>query len=138
MEDLFRSYWWLVFPLGWFVAMGFSSWMNYRRQRDTLDLLRTYAEKGQEPPAELLRAITRREEAEAEMWGVGESKHSSDRPWPWQSMVVMFAVLCAGFTWAHFTDLYGAGEAFAIVAFTMGAVCLAFLVSGIFGRRPKA
>jgi len=22
MEDLFRSYWWLIFPLGWFVASG--------------------------------------------------------------------------------------------------------------------
>ena len=51
MEDLFRSYWWLLFPLAWFVSAGFSSLLNYRRQKDALKLIQTYAEKGQEPPA---------------------------------------------------------------------------------------
>ena len=40
MEDLFRSYWWLLFPMAWFVFGGFSSWLNYRKQRETLKLLK--------------------------------------------------------------------------------------------------
>ena len=55
MEDLFRSYWWLLFPMAWFVFGGFNSFLNYRRQRETLKLIQTYAEKGQEPPAALLK-----------------------------------------------------------------------------------
>ena len=57
MEDLFRSYWWLLFPMAWFVFGGFSSWLNYRKQRETLKLLKTYADKGQEPPEALLRVL---------------------------------------------------------------------------------
>lgn len=137
MEDLFRSYWWLLFPIGWFVASGFQSLINYRRHRDTLDLLKSYAEKGQEPPPELLRAVNRQEDLEAAIWGANQDSGRS-QPWPWQSMFVLFAVLCGGFAWASWMDLYGAGEAFSIVSFTMGAVALAFLVGGLFSRRPRS
>ena len=30
MEDLFRSYWWLLFPAGWFIAEAWQSWLRYR------------------------------------------------------------------------------------------------------------
>jgi len=35
MEDLFRSHWWLLFPLAWFVSAGFGSVMHrgYRSVR---------------------------------------------------------------------------------------------------------
>ncbi len=135
MSDLFHSYWWLIFPLGWFVSMGWTSWMNYRRDRDRLALIRTYAEKGQEPPAELLKVLNRDEDVDE--WGERRSDAQRSRPWPWQSMVVLFGVLSAGFAWANWADLYGAGGAFAIVSFTMGAVALAFLVTGLVTRPPR-
>jgi hypothetical protein len=53
MEDLFRSYWWLLFPLAWFVVGGWQSWLNYRRHRDTLDIIKTYADSGKDVPAGL-------------------------------------------------------------------------------------
>ena len=135
MEDLFRSYWWLLFPMAWFVVMGWSSWMNYRRHRDRLDLLRTYAEKGQEPPPELLQAVTQSDEDD--YWGTRPSGGRDHSHWPWQASVVMFTVLAAGFGYATWTDLYGAGEAFTIVTFVMVAMALAFLVSGIFSKKPR-
>ena len=138
MEDLFRSYWWLLFPLAWFVFGGFSSFLNYRRQRDTLKLIQSYAERGQEPPAALLKVLERPIDGS----GMYESSagDGSGRPGDgaWFS-VVLFGVMAAGFAYATWADIYGAGEAFLIVSFVLGALCLASLVSALRsrGRGPR-
>ena len=132
MEDLFRSYWWLLFPLAWFVFGGFTSFLNYRRQRDALKLIQTYAERGQEPPAALLKVLDRPlDEEGAAMWGVGNSG-GEGRPGDgaWFS-TVLFGVMAAGFAYASWADIYGASQAFLIVSFVLGALCLASLVSAL-------
>ncbi len=58
MEDLFRSYWWLLLPLGYFIATGFDQLMRYRRHRDTLDLIKSYTDQGKEPPAALIATLS--------------------------------------------------------------------------------
>lgn len=141
MEDLFRSYWWLLFPLAWFVSSGFSSFLNYRRQKDTLKLIQAYAEKGQEPPAALLKVLDRPIDADTEMFNGSGAGGGSGRPGDgsWFS-VVLFGVMGAGFAYASWTDIYGAGDAFLIVSFVLGALCLASLVSALRagGRDPRA
>jgi hypothetical protein len=137
MEDLFYRFWWLLFPLAWFISAGFSSILNYRRQRDTLDLLRRYADKGQEPPAELLQSLNRVDDMEAANWG-GSSRGDRRHSWPWPANVAMFTVLAAGFGYAAWTDIYGVGEAFQIVTFVMVALAVAFLIGGLFSGRPRA
>lgn len=139
MEDLFRSFWWLIFPLSWFVVGGYQSWLSYRANRDTLDLIKTYAEAGREPPPELLAKLSKR-------WNDGDDRdHDPDEIRPryrrrrersWYQ-VVLFAGLCAGFTYGAVTDLYEAGPAFVIVAFVMGALSLASLVSVLLDRGPR-
>jgi hypothetical protein len=57
MEELFRSYWWLLFPVAWIVFGAFQSWLADRARRDTLDLLKSYAEAGREPPAALVARL---------------------------------------------------------------------------------
>ncbi|MDO9587760.1 MAG: hypothetical protein Q8R45_07980 [Brevundimonas sp.] len=139
MEDLFRSYWWLMFPLAWFVFGGFTSFLNYRRQRDALKLIQTYAEKGQEPPAALLTLLERPIDGSG-MWD-SPTSGSKGRPGDgaWFS-VVLFGVMAGGFAYASYTDIYGAGDAFLIVSFVLGALCLASLVSALRsgGRGPQA
>ncbi|EJL27183.1 hypothetical protein PMI01_03955 [Caulobacter sp. AP07] len=137
MEDLFRSFWWLIFPLSWFVFDAYQSWLRYRVNRDTLDLIKTYAEAGREPPPELLAKLNQR-------WNEGEGgeddgrpRHRRRRQRGWYQ-VVLFATLCAGFTYGSVTDLYEAGPALLIVAFVMGALSLASLVSVLVDRSPKA
>ncbi len=131
MEDLFRSYWWLLFPLAWFVSAGWASWLRYRRQRDTLDLIRRYADKGEQPPAELLRMIDRSvSEADSQEGRTGYGGRS-DIEFPWQAQMVLFIVLAGGFGYAAWTDLYGAGGAFGIVTFVMSAVAAMYLVAGL-------
>jgi hypothetical protein len=139
MEDLFRSFWWLIFPLSWFVVGGFRSWLAYKANRDTLDLLKSYAASGREPPPELVARLSRRWNEEDED-GAGRAarpyrrRYREDHP---VYSAVLFGALCAGFTFASVSDLYGAGEAFTIVAFVMGALGLASLVSLLVGRGPK-
>ncbi len=136
MEDLFRSYWWLLFPLAWFVSAGFSSLLNYRRQKDALKLIQTYAEKGQEPPAALLKVLDRPIDADDDAWRPRRDGRCGDGSW---FSVVLFGVMSAGFGYASYTDIYGAGDAFLIVSFVLGALCLASLVSALRsgGRGPR-
>ncbi len=141
MEDLFRSFWWLVFPLSWFVFGAFQSWLSYKANRDTLDLIKSYAASGREPPPELVARLNKR-------WNDDEDdfddrprrrryrryRYGGEHP---AYQLALFGVLCAGFSYASYTDLYGAGEAFVIVAFVMGAMSLASLVSLVISRGPK-
>ncbi len=146
MEDLFRAYWWLIFPLGWFAYGGFQSWLSYRANRDTLDLLKTYAASGREPPPELLARLNKRSSYDLDD-DIDDDldddrdhvrtryRYRRERGW---YHVVLFGVLGMGFTFAATSDLYEAGPAFLIVAFVMGALSLASLVSVLTGRGPKA
>jgi len=124
-EHLFRDFWWLLFPLSWFVLGAFRSWMSYRESRETLDLIKTYAASGREPPPELFARL--------------ESRRCDDdddrrRPRRYRRrerglyQVVLFGIMCAGFGYAAATDMYGEGQAFTIVAFVMAALSAASLV----------
>ena len=59
MEDV-SSYWWLIFPLSWIVFGAFQGWLRYQARRDALDVLRSYAEAGYEPPAALVARLNTR------------------------------------------------------------------------------
>ena len=130
MEDLFRSYWWLIFPLSWFVFGGFTSFLNYRRQKDTLKLIQTYAERGQEPPAALLKVLEQPIDSDADYRGGGS--RANDGNW---FCVVLFGVMAVGFGYGASTDMYGASQGLIIVTFVMAALCLACLVSALRGNR---
>jgi hypothetical protein len=56
MVELFRDFWWLLFPLSWIIYAGFRGYLHAQRRADAIRLVKVYKEKGQEPPAELLQA----------------------------------------------------------------------------------
>jgi len=146
LEDLFRSYWWLLFPIGYFIYAAFDQYMRYRRHRDTLDLIKTYADQGRDPPPELMARLKSRsldpDDSGEEDEDYGEDRRAARRRYRsyrrregrWYQ-VVLFGVMAAGFGFAAATDIYGAGEAFVIVTFVMGALCLASLVTALTSRR---
>jgi hypothetical protein len=123
--------------MAWFVFGGFTSLLNYRRQRDALKLIQTYAEKGQEPPAALLALLDRPIDASG-MWESSNDRYGRPGDGAWFS-VVLFGIMAGGFAYASWTDIYGAGDAFLIVSFVLGALCLASLVSALRsgGRGPR-
>lgn len=57
MLSLFRDFWWLVFPLGWFLIAAWRAWLDYKARRDVLDLIETYTKAGREPPPELFARL---------------------------------------------------------------------------------
>ena len=48
--ELFASYWWIIFPI-FGMGMGlFGMVDSSRRTRQMMDLMKTYAEQGKDPP----------------------------------------------------------------------------------------
>jgi len=144
MEDLFRQFWWILFPLSWFVFGAYQSWLSYRANRDTLDLIKAYAQSGREPPPELLAKLNKRwndgdelDEAEDDDGRVRRRHRRRYRREGTWSRVALFGCLCAGFAYAAATDLYEAGPAFVIVTFVMAALAVAAAVSILVDRGPK-
>lgn len=134
MQDLFRDFWWLVFPLAWIIGGGFSSLLNYRRQKQALELIRAYAEKGQEPPAALLALIGKPIDSDGALWE-GAADGAPGKPANYWSLFGLFAALGAGFTGAHYyTDMDGGSGAFLIVGMVMGAVAVWAAISALTSR----
>jgi hypothetical protein len=57
--ELFRDFWWLLFPMAAMAMGAFRAWLNYRARREVVAALRELAAKGQEPPAALLAQLNR-------------------------------------------------------------------------------
>jgi len=126
MEQLFRDYWWLMFPLFWLISGAFHSAQGYRRDRDRIDLIKSYADKGQEPPEALLKTLDR--EDERDYYYRRRCRRGGRYEGNWFS-VVFFGVMAAGFGYASYRDIYGMGDAFLIVTVVVGALSVAGLVS---------
>lgn len=137
-EDFFSAYWWLLFPLAFFIAAGWSSFMRYKRTQAKIDLLKTYAASGKEPPAELLADLDRKDAYdEFGMSGMSSLDGDSDGgPGTTAFLFFLFAGLAAVFGYAGYSGLLGdmRNELY-LVAMILGVLAVAFLAGGLFGRR---
>lgn len=140
MEQLFRDYWWLMFPL---FGMLWALWdmvSSDRRQRAAMETLRFYAQQGKDPPPELIRIAFGGEDSigmRAE-FGVGDGdgprtlRRSHSRVWTF----IVFAALAAGFSvgwwWVRAEDF---AFALLIVAVATGVMALGALAILLFGRK---
>ena len=131
MENLFHAYWWLLFPLGWFVFGGFNAMVHYYRQKNVLKIIKTYADRGEQPPEALLKIV---EQPIDDRHEYTQNRRTDDGN---GFSVVLFGIMAVGFGYASWSNMYGAGDAFLIVAFVMGALAAASLVSGLLGRRRR-
>lgn len=134
MDSLFYQFWWLIFPIGFGLLGAYNSFLGYRRQRDALNLIKTYAEKGQEPPEALLKVL--QQPIHDDSWDGSSS--GNRQPTNYWSLFGLFTALGLGFLGAsHFTDLDSGTGAFLIVAFVMGAVAIWALISALTCRRNR-
>lgn len=129
MEQFAFAYWWLIFPIMWFVFGMFGMWMGHRRQRDTLELMRTYAAQGKDP-AEIAKALNGGVPPDpyGDPWG---GPYGWRGPWRWYRRgpywewrrFIMFACLAAGFWFAgQYAGWPGTERAFTLVAIIMGVL----------------
>jgi hypothetical protein len=148
MDDIFRSYWWLLFPIGAFVFGAWDRWLAYKRSRDHLELLKHYAAQGKDPPPELVQEA--RNAADPGMpppgygpgyYGYWGSPWASRRMWrryyrwgpywQWRSVIVTGAI-AAGFWWAsEYADWPGVEGPFRIVAIIMTVVAAGNFLTAI-------
>tara|TARA_R110002095_G_scaffold191245_1_gene168816 strand:+ start:302 stop:718 length:417 start_codon:yes stop_codon:yes gene_type:complete len=136
MVDLFQSYWWLLFPFFWFVGAGWSSLMRFMRTRAKIDLLKTYAASGKEPPAELLASIDEPEPSRHD-WSEdeGRRRHRSGGK---AFLVILFAGLAGVFAYTGHAGWLGQSDnEFYFIALIMGVLSFAFLASALFKSGRK-
>jgi hypothetical protein len=131
MVELFQQFWWLLFPLSWFIFGGFNAMVNYYRQKNVLKIIKTYADRGEQPPEALLKIV---EQPIDDRHEYTQNRRTDDGN---GFSVVLFGIMAVGFGYASWSNMYGAGDAFLIVAFVMGALAAASLVSGLLGRRRR-
>lgn len=142
MEDFFSSYWWLLFPIGFFVFGAWDRWLAYKRSQDRLDLLRSYTNQGKDPPPELIRALREEDEDDDEARFGPLGRRASRRMrhrywayspyWAWRTTVITGAV-AAGFWFAsEYADIPGIDWPFRLVAIIMTCVAAGHLVFAIF------
>ncbi|MEN0651806.1 MULTISPECIES: hypothetical protein [Hyphobacterium] len=133
--DLFHSYWWLLFPLAFFLAQGWSSFMRYKRTKAKIELLKSYAAAGKEPPADLVASIDKdTERDDRHDWtSNGENEGSGGGS---AFLVFLFAGLAGVFAYAGWSGLIGdVREEFYFIAMILGVLAVAFLASAVFRRR---
>lgn len=140
MDDLFRSYWWLLFPVGFFIFGAWDRWLIYQRSRDHLELLRTYTEQGKEPPPELLRTVREAEaQDEEELYAMRPGRrHRYYRRmyrhgpyWAWRSAFVTGGVALGFWLAAEYGDIPGTVAPFHLVAIILTCVAGANLAVAI-------
>jgi hypothetical protein len=128
MEDLFRSYWWLLFPLFWMVMGVLGSFGHYRQRSETLKLLKTYADQGKEPPQALLDMLKSDEQRAHDYSGYGY-RGRGGRHRGWWPQVVVFGALSVGF--GYYGYYAGGHQIFTALALGFGVAAMALTVIGI-------
>jgi hypothetical protein len=149
LDDFFRSYWWLLFPIGFFVFGAWDRWLAYKRSRDHLELIKQYAVQGKDPPPELLKAAQDPMGGDP-AWGGAAPPYPPFGPfayggrrawrryyrwgpyWQWRAAFMTGAV-AAGFWFAsEYADIPAADGAFRLVAIIMTFVFVGNLLGAIF------
>lgn len=143
MEDFFSSFWWLLFPLGFFVFGAWDRWLAYQRSKDRLELLRTYTNQGKDPPPELIKALREEEVEETsaydpyDRYGRYPRRHLRRLRrygpyWAWRSALVTGAVAMGFWFASEYADMPGVDWSFRLVAIIMTCVAAGNLIAAIF------
>lgn len=148
MEDLFRSFWWLLFPVAAFAYGGWDRWLAYRRSREELELIKTYAAQGKDVPPELLKRMQEEEDDDEESdWsGLGRRRarnrhrrHRYSQRDDLRTVIFTGALSGAFFIAAQTSIIPGTEGPFRLVALILvcisGATLLSVLVSSRFRDR---
>src|SRR4051812_19654194 len=95
MDRFFFAYWWMIFPIMGFGMGGLGMLLGYKSQKDRLDLLKSYIDKGKDPPPELMNGNPYNGYGHPGWGGPGMWGHRSWRVgpyWEWRR-VFMFGAL---------------------------------------------
>jgi len=126
LESFAFAYWWLIFPLMWFLSGMFGMWLHHRRQNAALDLMKTYAEKGRDPGE--LAGILDGGPARYGFPGRGAWRYGPY--WAWRKAIMSGCVAAGFWAAAYYTD-YPFGGGFTVVAIIMTIIAAGSLIFAI-------
>jgi len=131
-EDLFRDFWWLLFPI-FGMGMGiFGMLQTESRNQQVMRLIKSYLDQGKEPPPELLKLATQAGDYDMNMSGVSPRPQAQSSAWTFVTFLAL-AVGCGVGYW------YSRGEgyefAFLVVGAVMGVLAIGSLVIALISRR---
>lgn len=129
-EELFRGYWWLMFPIfGMFIAL-IGMFQAENRNQQVMKLIKSYLDQGKEPPPELLKMAQERSDYEMDM---GVPARRNDSSWTFVVFLALAAGFSVGYWWVRDQEW---SFAFLIVAVVMGVLAIGSLVIALTQRRP--
>lgn len=112
----------LAIPLAAMGIAAFAMWLRYRRDVATLELLRTYAAQGKEPPAEIANIVRN-----------GRYRYGRYRDWRTAILCGCLAAAFAGLS--YFSEAPRPHHGFVVAAVVLGAVALGSVLSSFV--RPR-
>lgn len=126
-EGWWASHWWLLFPILGFVMVFYSMWLEHRRKRDWMDVIKSYAAQGKEPPASLTQASGMDLRSQWHTNGQRHSRYYDLR------RAIFLGVLGGTFALLHY---YGTmnSRGFGIAAIVLGALAAGFLLMALVPR----
>jgi hypothetical protein len=138
MDDIFGSYWWLLFPLGFFVFGAWDRWLIYKRSQDHLELIKSYAAQGKEPPPELMRAVRENVLDDDPDDDLGPRRRRHHRRmyrygpyWQWRRFFFTGALALGFWLASEYAGVPGTEGPFRLVAIILGCVAGASLLAAI-------
>jgi len=123
---LFNRYWWLIFPLFWMVTRIVRLNLGHSRANRALDIIKSYADQGKEPPPELLTAL--KASSDPDERGYRDHRRGVGSFFFFMALATGFLVLA--FVPNDLTD--GHHMAFVFVAIVMMGIALSGLVNALY------
>ncbi|HVV28043.1 MAG TPA: hypothetical protein VHC40_08765 [Rhizomicrobium sp.] len=131
--DILRHFWWLIFPLFWMVAAVARHWTYHLRANRVLDLVKSYADQGKEPPPELLKALQGPFRHDGSEWR--EHRHSHRHGWRGVFLFTALALAFAVMAWQADAGIHDHATGLVFVAIIMAGLAAGNLVAALAQRR---
>lgn len=129
-EELFRGYWWLMFPIFGMLIALIGMFQAESRSQKVMNLIKSYVDQGKEPPPELLKMAQERSNYEMD---VGVPARRNDSAWTFVVFLALSAGFGVGYWWVRAEEW---AFAFLVVSVTMGVLAVGALVITLTRRRP--
>jgi hypothetical protein len=133
-------FWWLIFPLVWGCAAFLRIWTRHNESQRILDMVKTYADQGKEPPAALTEMFRAPRDGRR---GCGDryvEPYYTHRLW---RRAFLFGFLCIAFivmaiqrgSWDGDWHGHHGDSGLVIAAVVMGAICVSCIAALL--TRPR-
>ena len=128
-EEIFRDFWWLMFPIFGMCIAVIGMFQSENRNRQVMTLIKSYVEQGKEVPPELLKMAQERSDYDMDM---GVPARRNDGLWTFFVFLALAAGFSVGYWWVRTEEW---AFAFLIVAVTMGVLAIGSLIIALVQRR---